>query len=152
MEPNRYRDALIRYKRMPFLLLSPCWEDLGSEFVKRLFPKMLDGFLRSTCRNASMINLHWLLVVNTFFLLHHGCGAHLNYLKSQWWWDIDLSHSGQSKKDHQFANYRQVSNIRRTKSQHLKDSRTVLRLSLPNPLKPDVKSRMKMYLEQRRQT
>ena len=41
-------------------------------------------------------------------------------------------------------NYRQISNIRRTKSQHLKDSRTALRLSLPNPLKPDVKSRMKM--------
>ena len=40
--------------------------------------------------------------------------------------------------------YRQVSNIRRTKSQHLKYSRTVLRLSLPNPLKPVVKSRMKM--------
>ena len=40
--------------------------------------------------------------------------------------------------------YRQVSYIRRTKSQHLKDSRTVLRLSLGNPLKPDVKSRMKM--------
>ena len=30
--------------------------------------------------------------------------------------------------------YRQVSNIRHTESQHLKDSRTVLRLSLPNPL------------------
>ena len=29
---------------------------------------------------------------------------------------------------------RQVSNIRRTKSQHLNDPRTVLRLSLPNPL------------------
>ena len=41
-------------------------------------------------------------------------------------------------------NYRQVSNIRRTKSQHLKYSRTDLRLSLPNPLKPDVKSKMKM--------
>ena len=41
-------------------------------------------------------------------------------------------------------NYRQVSNIRRTKSQHFKDSRTVLRLSLPNPLNPDDKSRMKM--------
>ena len=40
--------------------------------------------------------------------------------------------------------YRQVSNIRRTKSQHLKDSCTVLQLSLPNPLKPDIKSRMKM--------
>ena len=47
--------------------------------------------------------------------------------------------------------YHQVSNIRCTKSQHLKDSRSVLRMSLPNPLKPDVKSRMKMYLEQRRQ-
>ena len=35
--------------------------------------------------------------------------------------------------------YRQVSNIRGIKSQYLKDSRTVLRLSLPNPLKPDVK-------------
>ena len=43
-----------------------------------------------------------------------------------------------------FGEYRQVSNIRRTESQHLKDSRTVLRLSLPNPLKPDVKLRMKM--------
>ena len=40
--------------------------------------------------------------------------------------------------------YRQVSNIRRTKTQHLKDPRTVLRLSLLNPSKPDVKSRMKM--------
>ena len=47
--------------------------------------------------------------------------------------------------------YRHVSNIRRIKSQHLKDSRTVLQLSLPNPLKPDVKSRMEMKLEQRGQ-
>ena len=44
----------------------------------------------------------------------------------------------------QGVNYRQVFDIRRTKSQHLKDSRTVLRLFLPSPLKPDVKSRMKM--------
>ena len=43
----------------------------------------------------------------------------------------------------QKTTYRQVSNIRRTKLQHLKYSRTVLWLSLPNPLKPDVKSRMK---------
>ena len=42
------------------------------------------------------------------------------------------------------ALYRQVFIIRRSKSQHLKDPRTVLQLSLPNPLKPDVKSRMKM--------
>ena len=36
--------------------------------------------------------------------------------------------------------YRQVSNIRRTKTQHLKYSRTVLQLSLPNPLKPEVEN------------
>ena len=43
-----------------------------------------------------------------------------------------------------FCGYRQISSLSRTKSQHLNDSRAVLRLSLPNPLKPDVKSRMKM--------
>ena len=41
-------------------------------------------------------------------------------------------------------NYRKISNIRRTKSQNLNDSRLVLQLSLSNPLKPGVKSRMKM--------
>ena len=40
--------------------------------------------------------------------------------------------------------YRKVSNIRRTKSPNLNVSRLVLQLSLPNPMKPDVKSRMKM--------
>ena len=40
--------------------------------------------------------------------------------------------------------YRKISNIRRTKSQNLNDSRLVLQLSVPNPLKPGVKSRMKM--------
>ena len=32
--------------------------------------------------------------------------------------------------------YRQISNIRRTKFQNLHDSRLVLQLPLPNPLKP----------------
>ena len=40
--------------------------------------------------------------------------------------------------------YRQISNTRRTKSQILIISRLVLQLSLLNPLKPGVKSRMKM--------
>ena len=40
--------------------------------------------------------------------------------------------------------YRQFSNIRRTQSQNIYVSRVVLQLSLPNPLKPDVKLRMKM--------
>ena len=48
-------------------------------------------------------------------------------------------------------NYRKVSNIRRTKSQNLNISRLGLQLSLRNILKPGVKWRMKMWLEQRRQ-
>ena len=47
--------------------------------------------------------------------------------------------------------YRKLSNIRRTKSQNLNDSRLVLQLPLSNPLEPGVKSRMKMQLGQRRQ-
>ena len=40
--------------------------------------------------------------------------------------------------------YRKISNIRRTESPNLNVSRLVLQLSLPNPMKPGVKSRMKM--------
>ena len=40
--------------------------------------------------------------------------------------------------------YCQISNIRHTKFPKLNASRLVLWLSLPNPLKPGVKSRMKM--------
>ena len=40
--------------------------------------------------------------------------------------------------------YRKISNIGRTKSPNLNVSRLVLQLSLPNPIKPGVKSRMKM--------
>ena len=41
-------------------------------------------------------------------------------------------------------NYRQVSNIRSTQSPNIDVSCLVLQLSLPNPLKPGVKLRMKM--------
>ena len=47
--------------------------------------------------------------------------------------------------------YRKISNIRCTKSPNLNVPRLVLQLSLPNSMKPGVKSRMKMLLEQRRQ-
>ena len=49
------------------------------------------------------------------------------------------------------GNYRKISNTRCTKSPNLNVSRLVLQLSLPNAMKPGVKSRMKMQLEQRRQ-
>ena len=47
--------------------------------------------------------------------------------------------------------YLQTSNIRHNKYKNLKVSRLVLQLSLPNPLKPGVRSRMGVFLEQRRQ-
>ena len=40
--------------------------------------------------------------------------------------------------------YCKISNIKGTKSQNLNVSRLILQLSLPNPMKPGVKSRMKM--------
>ena len=48
-------------------------------------------------------------------------------------------------------NYRKSSNIRRTQSRNLHVSHLALQLSLPNPLKADVKSRIKIQSEQRRQ-
>ena len=40
--------------------------------------------------------------------------------------------------------YRKISNVRRAKYQNLNDSRLVLQLSLPSPLRPGVKSRINM--------
>ena len=45
----------------------------------------------------------------------------------------------------------QIFNIRSAKFQNLNVSRLVFWLSLPNPLNPGIKSRMKMWLEQPRQ-
>ena len=43
-----------------------------------------------------------------------------------------------------YDDYRKISNIRRTKSPNLNVSRLILHLSLLNPMKPGVKSGMKM--------
>ena len=43
-----------------------------------------------------------------------------------------------------YLHYRKVSNISHTKSENLNASRLIFQLSLPNPLKPGVKLRMKM--------
>ena len=54
------------------------------------------------------------------------------------WWLVSLTHWGPKE------TYCKISNIRRTKLPNLNVSRLVLQLSLPNPMKPSVKSRMKM--------
>ena len=46
--------------------------------------------------------------------------------------------------------FRKIFDIKHSKPQNLNDSRLVLRLSVSNPLKPGVKSRLKMQLEQDR--
>ena len=56
-----------------------------------------------------------------------------------WWLRTLMCNQYQAKES-----YRKISNIRHTKSQNLNVSRLVLQLSLPNPMKPGVKSRMKM--------
>ena len=63
---------------------------------------------------------------------------------------LDLIYSWVVQKlSHPTETYHQISNISCTKSQNLNVSRLVLELSLPNPSKPGVKSRMKMLLEHR---
>ena len=54
---------------------------------------------------------------------------------------INWNHIDESTSEIQ--TYRKVSNIRRAKYQNLNDSRLVLQLYVPNPLKPSVKSIMK---------
>ena len=49
-----------------------------------------------------------------------------------------------SSKQYDYPVYRQISNIRRTISQTLDVTCLALQSSLPNPLKPGIKSRMKM--------
>ena len=63
------------------------------------------------------------------------------------WWHIALQIvqvSMWTLQQHSIKNYRQTSNIRCTNFRNLNVSPFVLQLTLPNPLKPGVKSRMKM--------
>ena len=71
-----------------------------------------------------------------------------------WWFETPshslLRHSNVSGQVHWLCSlwlindYRKITNIRPTKSQHLNDFRLALQLSLPIPLNPGAKSRMKM--------
>ena len=78
------------------------------------------------------------------------------FIVTNWWNDVNMDHL--HAPDLSCTNLyvpanltcRKVFNTTRPKSQNLNDSRLVLQLSLTNPLKAYVKSRMKM-LEQRRQ-
>ena len=74
-------------------------------------------------------------------------------LSKQWWgwWFETQSCPLWRHRNVQSFNYRQTSNMRRTKSKNLNASCLVLQLSECNPLEPGVKARMKMWLEQRRQ-
>ena len=65
----------------------------------------------------------------------------------QWHWVITFQYDSSSTSEATMKNmgkYRKTSSISHTKSQNLTVSRVVLQLSLPNPLKPGVKSSMKM--------
>ena len=82
-------------------------------------------------------------------------------MTSQWQTSVNKARSPQTRKwtrtfiwTHVTSwtlEYGQTSSMKRTKSQYLNVSRLVLQLSLLNPLKSGVRSRMKMLLEQHRQ-
>ena len=57
--------------------------------------------------------------------------------------DDPRTHGAMASSD-KILTYRQTSNVTRTKSQNLNISRFVLQMSLPNPVKPGAKSKMKM--------
>ena len=59
-------------------------------------------------------------------------------------WDHKIPHK-------LLSNYCETSTISHTRPQHINVSRLLLQLSVPNPVKPSVKPRMKMWLEHRRQ-
>ena len=116
-----------------------------------------------TIWNQAIVMLaHWKVISNSFvidlsmelFIVNHiristekvGCCNWSKYLVSlhivvitQWG-----SFTSQVSSHNLAAIYRKISNIRHTKSPNLNVSHLVLQLSLPNPMKPGVKSRMKM--------
>ena len=111
-----------------FSKIFQCWYSTGTRWKTSTCLSCranIDGLVQD-CSNP---------IANALELLQSCTEQPISCLLITWWWKEPW---------HQQQSYRQVSNIRCTKSQHFKDSRTVLRLSLPNPLKPDVKSRMKM--------
>ena len=70
------------------------------------------------------------------------CFSFAKYLNE---WNSDNSELVEIHAKHPSVDtYRKVSDIRDTKYQNLDDSRLFLQLSMPNPLKPSVKSIMKM--------
>ena len=48
--------------------------------------------------------------------------------------------------NHQILKHRKISNIRHTRFQYLNDYHVILQLCVPNPMKLDVKSRMKIWV------
>ena len=78
--------------------------------------------------------VNWVIIGSDNDLLHSASSYY--WINAEFWSNFD---------------YCQTSNIGHTKSHNLNVSLLILQLSLPDPLKPGIKSRMKMYLEQRRQ-
>ena len=86
-----------------------------------------------------LVTLDAMMIIDCLFINEYDCPNLISTHSKASPTDSDVvwRFSYQSKK-------RKISNIRYTKSQNFNDSRLVLQLSLPNPLKPGVKSRMEM--------
>ena len=85
----------------------------------------------------------------TFFIPQFWSG----FLLNRWWYSLRLDSWfwQHVMKEMHSRDYRQTSNVKRTTSQHSNVSRFVTQLSLPDTLKPSVRSIINMQMEQHRQ-
>ena len=89
---------------------------------------------RNTITSVGVIHYDLIACLNDFLM-------GLNICNMNWSWIFETY---PHMHPHFMWNYHKTSNIRRTKYQNINVSRVVLQLSLPNPLKPGVKSIMRM--------
>ena len=132
-----------------FSVLEICWQIPADamilmEFNQQYFHKECENVLHcsfccvtSRSHSANLVTWAWMLFhFNDSQMTQWAIALTATVLTNKSWNNRVSAPEG--------LNYRKVSNIRRTKCQNLNDSRLVLQLSVPNPLKPSVKSIMKM--------
>ena len=134
-----------------------------SHYLSQCWPRSLSpyGVTRPQWVNPTSIFLSFLSVIYAYRSVQHlhqtrlhnrsSCHIHSSReyinryctdtpMQNRWHWLKNMEYTVYQTK----SKYRKISNIRHTTSQNLNDPCLVVHLPLPNPLKPCVKSRMKM--------
>ena len=131
----------------PSHYLNQCWIVVNFSFVK-MHLKMSSEKRRPFCPQGDELNFTYIWSKESYWqivsiasgngLASQQRARYTTKIHVRGFFDTDLH-----EVSWHFA-YRGISHIRRTKSQYSNDSHLALKSSLANPLKPGVKSRMKM--------